>query len=458
MSAAVTGLVAGLSACHGDFLSGGELSVDPNRPTAASNSQLFVGIQSNIFYFEVGDLTRIASLFSQHLSGLDRYIPYDQYMITEATTNGAQRALYGPGGLADVRRLEAGTSAVKDSVFTGMAQVQEAMLMAFNADAFGDVVYTEALGPANPKLDKQLVVFDSIQALLDRAIVNLAASGPTNVGPRGADLVYHGDPTKWTELAHSLKARYYLHTAELPTVSATAYANAASEAALGISTPANDYTGIYSGNANETNPWSIIAGPSGRGLLAVNPWFADTLLVARNDPRRTAYFTVDPVTLKATSLSATRVGKSFPQPIVTYAENLLIWAEAAYRGGDEPTALQKLDAERALVGLPAELPTLSGSALLQEILTEKYIVDFQLGLEGWKDYRRTCFPNLPNRSQLAGASAVLPMPGRFYYDKDDRLTNTSIPVPGIDPNGIRNQVDPANATADAVGGACLAGA
>jgi hypothetical protein len=289
---------AGTTACHGDFLSGGELSNDPNRPTVASNTQLFVGVESNIFYFPNGDLTRISNLFAQYFVGSDAYLPYDQYVITEATTNGAQRMLYGPGGLGDVRKLQARTRAVFDSLFTGIAQVQEAMLMGFNADAFGDVVYTQALGQAHPALDPQLAVYDSIQSLLDAAIVNMAATGPLNIGPQDADLVYGGDPEKWTRLAHTLKARYYMHTAEVPSRSTGAYASAKAEATLGIQDAADDYNAVYSGDPGEENPWAVLAASTTRILFTPSPYF-DSLLVARNDPRRTAYFRINTTTQRA---------------------------------------------------------------------------------------------------------------------------------------------------------------
>lgn len=449
--ATVAALGVSVVACS-DFLTGGELSTDPNAPTQATNRQLFVGVQSNIYYMWSGDLDRIASIFSQHLNGVAaQYLAIDEYDITEATANGQQRQLYGPGGLVDVRKLEAGTAARHDTLFLAIAQIQEAMLMGTNAEIFGDIVYSHALtGEANPPLDPQVTAFDSVQALLSRAIANLTTMDSTNRangGPGVADLTYQGSPGKWLALAHTLKARFYMHTAELR--GTAAYDSALVEAQRGITDSTKDYRGVFSGAVGEQNPWHQFLVSGHPGYLVPGAQF-DALLASRSDPRRTNYFKVQ--NGAATGVSTTRLASTYPQPFVTAAENLLIWAEAAYRTGNEVTALQKLNAERTLYGIAPEL--VAGNALLTEILTEKYIVDFQLGVEGWQDYRRTCFPNLPNRS-LSGQT---PMPGRLYYDKDERLTNTSIPVPGVPPNGIRNQVDLPNATADAVGGACLAGA
>jgi hypothetical protein len=172
--------------------------------------------------------------------------------------------------------------------------------------------------------------------------------------------------------------------------------------------------------------------------------FLDNLLASRNDPRRTEYFSL---TSNPRWLSATRGAADFQQPYVTYDENTLIWAEAAFRGGNQVVALAKLNEERANHGLAPE--AVAGTALLNEILIEKYIVDFQLGEESWNDYKRTCTPN------LAPTAAGLPIPGRLYYDAPERNTDTNIPLPNTGVNGLRNKNDPANATSDGTGAACL---
>src|SRR5581483_9924203 len=277
-------------------------------------------------------------------------------------------------------------------------------------------------------------------------------TGPTNAGPRGADVSFKGDPSKWTALAHSLKARIYMHTAEVR--GATAYQGVLKEAPLGILNPANDYKAVFSGASGDQNPW-------GEWVLGVRAGYLvpgrvlDSILKARNDPRRSNYFKIDATRDSATDLSAARAVSTFPQPILTAAETHLTWAEAAYRTGDQATALSHLNTARSFVtGLNAEPAGLSGTALLQEILTEEYINDFQLGVEPWKLYRRTCFPNLAPRSP----SGSLPMPGRLYYSQSEVQTNTNLPPAGTDPNGIRNQDDPPNAAPDVGGGSCRAGA
>ena len=42
----ILGAIALITACSDNFLTGGELSTDPNRPTQATSAQLFVGVEA----------------------------------------------------------------------------------------------------------------------------------------------------------------------------------------------------------------------------------------------------------------------------------------------------------------------------------------------------------------------------------------------------------------------------
>jgi hypothetical protein len=423
--------------CH-DYLTGGALSTDPNRPVVASSGNLLVGIETTIWGLVGGDPARTTGIFAQQFTGAGSQYQsnIETYQITEDNTNGAYASIYGGGGLVDIKKLEANATASKDTVFLGVAQVYEGFLMGTAADLFGDVVYSQALqGTPNPVLDNQLAVYDSVQKVLSAAIVNV---GKTELpGLADADIEYEGDQDCYIALAHTLKARFYMHTAE---VRPNAYAQALAEAKQGIMSDACDFEGRFNSSSGQQNlyyQFEVVAGRS--GYVVPNQGFI-ALLESRNDPRRAEYFNA-----KGTDLSTTRRAADFQQPFVTYDENTLIWAEAAYRTGDEVTALSKLNEERANHGLPAE--AVAGQALLREILTEEYIADFQLGFEAFSLYNRTCFPNLT-------PTGTGPIPGRLYYDAAERQTDTSIPQPGVAPNTLRSRNNPPNATSDGTGQAC----
>jgi hypothetical protein len=452
--AALTALTLfGATACK-DFLGAGETQLDPNRPVEATPGKLFVGVQANLWGIWGSDPSRIAGIFAQHFTGnQSQYQSQIQsYSLSETVTNGLQVSFYGGGGLVDVKKIEAAAVAANDKFLQGTAQVLEGALMGTAADYFGDLVYSQALqgvsngiqqatAPlADPKLDDQFAVYDSVQKVLSAGIANIASNTATDVGPGDNDLVYGGDPDRWTAFAHTLKARFYMHTAEVR--GTTAYQAALTEAQQGIKSDAGNFVGAFQNASGLQNFWYQFEVTAGRtGYIIPNQGFED-FLSARNDPRRTEYFDA-----AGDDLSDERLSPDFQQPFVTYDENTLIWAEAAYRTGDQVTALQKLNEERANHGLAPE--AVAGQALLREILSEKYIADFQLGPEPWNDYKRTCFPNL----DPTGNGKI---PGRLYYDAAERQTNpTNVPNPGTAPNGLRNRNDPSNAVSDGDGSPCL---
>jgi hypothetical protein len=370
--------------------------------------------------------------------------------------------VYTGGGLIDIRKIEASAAAAPDNVFLGIAQIYEALVIGTAADVWGDIPYSEALNSASPALDNQFAVYDSVQALLSRAIVNLAGAGP---GPADRDLVFGGDAAKWTAVAHTMKARYFLHTVEAAGAGllgtrtvAQVYADALAEATLGISSSAGDFAAFHGQATSERNVWFQFSQTT-FGIDLVAGKFLVDLMNARSDPRLPEYFSLDGVggyggddvnigPLNPDSVSAvdgTRNAPTFRQPFVSYAENELILAEAYNRGtpANDALALSHLNAERAAAGLGATAG--AGAALLDSIMTEKYVALFE-NIEVWSDYKRTCLPALTPYLTANGANPAYgdKVPGRFYYGANERNTNSSIPAPSaqLSTNGFRNRNDP----------------
>jgi hypothetical protein len=329
-----------------------------------------------------------------------------------------------------------------DKLYLGIAQTWEALLMDLASDVWGDIPYSEAVTDSlHPKLDKQVDVHNALLALVDQGITNITAGG---AGPGAIDLVYGGDKTKWAQAAHTLKARMYMHLAELDPAN---YAKALNETSSGIASAANDFTTYQSNTTGEANHWYQFRIQRGTDISAGK--FLVDLMKQRSDPRLTAYFSPGASAagqiLGATPgqefdgaqawLSGTRGAADFRQPVLTFAENQLIRAEAQYRTNAEASALATLNGYRAGVGLPAT-SGLSGAPLLTAIMEEKYVALFQ-NPELWNDYRRTCYPNL---TPAAGTF----IPARLVYGTDERRANPNIPSPSQQPK--RNQDDPATAT------------
>ena len=455
--ALVAGLLAvGMAGCN-DFLEPDDAVNDPNDPTEASRDQLFVGVQAGQFTTQEGGLALLVCLWMQQCQGVGgRFVQQrSQYTFTEIDYRADFSQIYIGGGLVDLRAIQQSAEADGDRIYAGIAKVWEAFTIGTAADIWGDIPYREAASDvATPALDPQLQVYDDIQALLDEAIADLASgAGP---GPGPVDLIYDGDTTKWREAAYTLKARYYLHTVEVR--GPGEYANAIATATNGISDPANNFTTFHTSATFERNIWNQFNVSSGFGDDAVAGKTLVDLMVAQNDPRLPEYFSeasaggyvgVDisgtpPSEGNPSLLEGTRNAPDFRQPLITWAENQLILAEANFVLNGSPAAQPYLDAVRSRFGLP------SVPATLESIMEEKYIALFQ-NLEVWNDYKRTCLPALTPYETEVFAHQI---PGRLFYGETERNANPNVPdtetqlanggvrIGGPSVGGFRNPNDP----------------
>lgn len=468
MSRVKTLVVAGAAVAAigcSDFLSGDKLDFDPNRPTSAEAAQLFTAVQVNSYYILNGHAARVLSMWMQQMAGTDRqYRGYDQYSITEGLF-GEYSSAYTGGGLIDLRAIQASAEESGNRILGGITKVWEALVMGFIADMYGDASYSEAVDGDNfptPALDGQLAIYAALQTLLDGAIADLQ-SGQGAVG--NLDLSFAGNAAAWIAVANSLKARLYLHTAE---VNPSAYSQALSalctgatlaSCTKGISSSAGDLKQYHSSAAGEENIWWQFISRDRDSYMRPGKFLVD-LMNSRSDPRRAEYFQLNGNgtyggaapgeglnTAIHSNLGLTRLDPDYDQPILTYQETLAIIAESAYRTNNLALARAALDALRATYGGSAVGAGLSGTALLTRILEEKYIALFQ-NYEAYNDWKRTCYPNIAPATQAYQGN----VPARFTYPVAERSSNPdNIPDAGAQPR--RNANDPVTATS-ADGTAC----
>ena len=442
----------GVAACD---LTGPKLSEDPNNPTTATNISLFSAVQANLWVQAESDLARTVCVWIQQCAGrVSQYQAVDNYQIGDGDfwfSNWA--ATYGGGALLDLKLLESQALAAGDSTFAGIGLVVEAWLIGTAADVWGDIPYSQAANPAfsTPVLDPQAQVYTTIQFKLDTAVTYLQASGPTNVGPRTADLVYNGNRGKWRRMAETLKARFYMHTAERI---AASYDSVIKYAPLGIRL-GDDYNDYHATALPSSNIWFQFFTTAALDYVAAGQ-FGVNLLQNAGDPRLARYYSPTPANPgiyrggvaggsstdgltpnTISTLSAIRLLPEFPQPLVTWAEGQLLLAEANLQSPTAPnatTARNLLNNVRATVPMPAVPTGLTPTQLLDSIMIEKYNQEFQT-IESWSDYRRTCIPRL--------VPALPPrVPTRLPYPLSERNANPSIPTPGPDPFNGSNWNDP----------------
>ena len=438
-AAASLGLVVGLSSCN-TFLDAPKSIADPNAPTAASVNQLLAGIESNIFGEQEGPLAMLICEWIQQCAGTaGRFVEQQgTYGITNDSFDGTFAGIYTTGGHLAIKDAEGRADAIPDKVYKGVLEVLEAMNILFGADNWGSIPYREAVTSTTPHFDPQLQIYDDLLKLLDQAIADMGGAGS---GPGAYDLVYSGDKVKWIQSAHTLKARIYLHLAEVRGLSQ--YALARTEAQQGISVPANDWKTVHSTATSERNMWLQFQLTSfGADLVAGSALV--NVMKAQSDPRLPDYFGkngagnyvgYDVATQGPSDVSpiagSNRNTPTFAQPIITYDENQLIIAEAAFRASDIPGAAIALNNVRSRYAKAAILaPTLSN------IMQEKYIALFQ-NIEYWNDYKRTCLPAL---TPALGRSVV---PGRIPYGTTELQTNpNALADPGPTLVTGRNPNDP----------------
>lgn len=502
--AAVVALVLGATGCN-SFLEGNGVATDPNSIDKLTRpGPLYIGIQAAQAVQFQSQLARDAAMYVQQISGNSRQqIGFDRYAIDPVTIDpywtsvyGANRTLNGGGGLLDIRKMQQLARAVGDSLYIGIGKVYEALVMGTAADIWGDVPYREAADSTNvtPAFDPQLQVYADLQAQLDSAInIYLPATGETNLGPPqdNSELIYQGRDAAglsevYTQVAHSLKARFYLHTAE---VDPAAYALALAEVPPGINTPENDFNWYADLTPNGNNIWwqfqatraDIGPGAAMIELMRrrIDAGLADSARLALyfvpatdDEGNEIGFFGFRPAGTTGVQVApgvdpgdgiippggAAPVysdfnfinpnidGGDFRQPVITYDETQLIGAEAAFQTGGQGVAQPFLDAARATRAYgargvtPVLLPALGPApATLVNIMEEKYVANF-LNIEAWNDYKRTCLPALAPAPAVGNSTAgTTPIAGRMPYGITE--INANPDTPNVSPSG-RNPNDP----------------
>ncbi len=451
----ITAALLVLTACSKDFLEGPEVMEDPNRATDVSADQLFNAIQAKAFFMLEGNLSRVPNVWMQTLAGTDRQMgDIAEYVYTDNQTGDEMDDIFTDGGLVDIRELQKKCDEAGNRVYAGIAKCYEVLLIGTAASLYGDFPYSEAVSDVEtPRLDPQEEVYAALQALLDDAIADLQsgelgtilASSPQN------DVNFSADADKWLGAAHTLKARLYMHWAEVDPAN---YARAMAAAENGIASNMDNWQSIHTAELNEE--WGYYTFNNQRdSYIRAGKHLVD-LLTERNDPRLQLYFDPDADgnytgaapgerNPDVSNLSeAEFLNPAHSQDLVSWEENQLIIAECAYQTGDEATAIAALNETRRGIearwgfeaGVLGDASDLSGEELLIQIMNEKYITQF-LNIETYNDWKRT---NLPVLVPYGGGNPEMKIPRRLYYSPDERNANPNIPTTSQQP--LRNANDP----------------
>jgi hypothetical protein len=459
-------LLALFSAGCDDFIQGPGLTENPNSPVSGTPQQQLVAVHQRMTTLLEGQLARTAGIYTQQIIGyFNQQLTVSRYQYSESDYSGFFSGFYTGGGLVAIRNVQAGG----DKLLEGIAKVWEGLAVGTATSIWGDIPYSEALNAdiVTPKLDTQKDVYAAVQKVLDDGIAALAAA-PSSGNCDPADLIYCATTitraqqiSRWTAAAYTLKARFYLDMVERD--GNAAYTLALAAAQKGIAEAPTSASQAIHGQAPgdfrmfhgsvqdvDSNIWAGFLGQ--RNDVSLGERFR-AVLVARNDPRLAAYFNPTPAgTFIGRDENAAIVGGSvasdinspvrralnFRQPIVTWAENQLILAEANFKLGNTAAALTNVNAVRTAVGMPA-----LAAVTISDIGLEKYIAMFQ-NISVWSDFKRLC-PLVLKPNTLSGLSEI---PGRIPYGSAERTNNPNLPAPADYPLGTtgagknRNWNDP----------------
>lgn len=337
-------LVLGFASCE-DFL---DVNANPNQLTEVPSGDLLLkGTLLANTQLHKGHLLRSSMYYSGGLVGVQlvqqtiynySFTPGDSDASWEHTYNGilVQNK--------DIRKLSP-----ELDLLQGIIDINEAMAIGTATTIWGGIPYSTAV-PDNPSLestsptyDNQIDVYAAVQSLLDEGISKINSS-TTSIGSE--DIFNNGDKTMWLEAANTLKARNFLLTKN--------YTKALDYVADGVSSPANttSYNPIGSVAENSNVIHNLVESSRAGDMTGAGAFFQDLLDPDNADSRnnsktdetaRRNYMYIDGDGASSNGID----GQSTPMPLVSYEENLLIWAECLLRTDDAEGAVDKLNELRA---------------------------------------------------------------------------------------------------------------
>jgi len=460
-----------LGACQ-DYLN---VNTDPNSPVSATIDIRLPALEATFIHSTYYGQTALwGSEWTQQwaFNATRRsYAQVQNYELFDTDASSSWDYFYSRPGYASFT-LARDASADPDVYYRGIAKLFNAWTFQIITDLWGPAPYADAFKPEirEPKYDTQQTIYNGILANLDTAVTLLSSTSGAARRPTTNDLLFAGDMTKWTKLAHFLQARANLRLAYATGEDKVARANKALAAiAVALASNADDADFIYPGGSGARNPNYTFQDE--RSVFVASDYFLQ-MLKSRADPRLPILFT--PVvydSIKGSGSSrvtfpakpGTYVGHlagsdqfqadstvslvgpffsnenatlnvvSFADQKFTEAEARLIVSGAAaadqpYRDGIRANMTKLGVATAAINAYLASRPALTSvSNPLQEIITEKYVANF-LKTEPWNDWRRTGFPVVPLVPQ-----AVIPtLPQRIRAPNSELSNNgTQVAATGI---------------------------
>lgn len=424
-----------------------DINVNPDAPLEAPMGTILSGVQANMAYNTIGgsDLCRITAIWMQTLQGVERQSQSTaDYIVREGDINNQWNTNYATT-MENLYKIMEIARATPNPYYLGVAQTLMALTLGVTTDVWGSIPYDQCFqGKENltPAFQEQQVIYDSILAMLDQAIVNFQMEG--NFEEITGDMMYGGDRSLWLKAAFALKARYSLHLSKRD---GDAYSKALTALPNAFASNDEDLQFIFGTAYTESNP--LYQFMQERGDITMHATFI-TVLTQRFDPRLFVFATVDAeggysgngfgeTSYDASGPGAAVASPNSPVPFISYAECLFMKAECEYKtaAGDDVVRKTLYDAVTAsmefygvlnplyMAAYDSTLQTMSGDVLFNEVMTQKWISLFYQA-EPFNDWRRTGLPAL-----VANPFAVkVEIPRRYPYPTEEITYNPNVPAYG----------------------------
>ena len=392
---------------------------------------------------------RMGMLYAQYWSQL-ALTDESRYFVFTGLTNNAFRDLY--LNLYDLQDIinkctdspEQFSASGHPSNQIAVATIIQSYTFHIMTDIWGDIPYSEAVQAeenTTPIYDR---AEDIYAGLIDKLFLASDLIEESKPGVRG-DIIYGGDMVKWKRFANSLIMRIGLRSGDIDAVR-----TAAPEA---FQSNADNANFQYAATGSAVNPLYVdwVENKALGKQFAVSKTLIDYMLSnndtlrlrsfatnLENDPAKPAVFRGLTFGLsnsksiqeffKGVSLQTENLyAADAITPLMNYDEVLFILAEidndeTKFREGVMNSAMN-WNVDRQSAKALADSMTFNG---LESIICEKWVANYMQGVQGWAEYRRTGYPELPAPADGNHPSAMvgdLVVPNRRPYPTDESQLN-----------------------------------
>ncbi len=441
------------SAACGDIT---DVNTNPNGPVDVLPPSILPAALQSVLTDNVlntGLNVRYGGLWVQHTAEI-QYRDEDKYIVRPGTTGGW--GMYN-GALEDFQRVIQKGVAASAPNWEAVGRIMKSYTVSVMTEAMGDLPYSEAWKAdtvLQPKYDTQQSIYTALFADLKKAADEIDVSPTALYGFPTGDLVYGGYMPNWKKLANSLRLRLAMHIQKANATKAASEAAAA--VAAGVFTSNADNAGLsYLTSSPDENPIyrnRYIDGRDDYGMSrtlvdSMRSW-ADPRLPVYAQPNDTGAYVglqnglndgAGPALKHISRFGAYwRESPAANMYFITYAEVLLLEAEAAERGwiSGNPATLYAAairasmeqngvaDADITTYLAQPRVVYAGGAAGLTQIAYQLWVALYMNGMEAWTEWRRTQVPSLlPGPNATRNAGVLNGIPERMPYDDQELVLN-----------------------------------